>query len=205
MGLKPTVGLVSRSGIIPISHSQDTAGPLCRTVRDAAILLGALTGVDEEDKATAESRGKSYADYTQFLVADGLRGARIGVVRGTFGFSGAVDALMGAALEVLKAQGAVLVDPAEIETRGKFDESESTVFMYELKADLNAYLARLGPRAPVHTLQEIIEFNEKTPRAGDALFWAGPFFEIAAERAADQPGISGRAEEKSSAGAHGRH
>ena len=175
VGLKPTVGLVSRNGIIPISHSQDTAGPLCRTVRDAAILLGALTGVDEGDRATSDSRGKSYADYTQFLVADGLRGARIGVVRGTFGFSGAVDALMGTALEVLKAQGAVLVDPAEIETRGKFDESESMVFMYELKADLNAYLARLGPRAPVHTLQEIIEFNEKNreqemPYFGQDLF-----------------------------------
>jgi len=160
VGLKPTVGLWSRTGIIPISHSQDTPGPLCRTVRDAAILLGALTGVDDEDSATSESRGKSYADYTQFLVADGLRGARIGVVRETFGFNAAVDALMGSALEVLKAQGAVLVDPANIETRGKFDDSETTVFMYELKADLNAYLARLGPRAPVRTLQEIIEFNE---------------------------------------------
>jgi amidase len=175
VGLKPTVGLWSRTGIIPISHSQDTAGPLCRTVRDAAILLGALTGVDDEDSATSESRGKSYADYTQFLVADGLRGARIGVVRGTFGFNAAVDALMGNALEVLKAQGAVLVDPADIETRGKFDETESTVFMYELKADLNAYLARLGPRAPVHTLQEIIEFNEnhreqEMPYFGQELF-----------------------------------
>jgi amidase len=175
VGLKPTVGLVSRSGIIPISHSQDTAGPLCRTVRDAAILLGALTGVDAEDKATGESRGKSYADYTQFLAADGLRGARIGVVRGTFGFNAGVDQLMGTALDVLKAQGTVLVDPAEIETRGKFDDSESTVFMYELKADLNAYLAKLGPRAPVHTLQEIIEFNEKhreqeMPYFGQELF-----------------------------------
>jgi amidase len=175
VGLKPTVGLVSRSGIIPISHSQDTAGPLCRTVRDAAILLGALTGVDAEDKATGESRGKSYADYTQFLAADGLRGARIGVVRGTFGFNAGVDQLMGTALDVLKAQGAVLVDPAEIETRGKFDDSESTVFMYELKADLNAYLAKLGPRAPVHTLQEIIEFNEnhreqEMPYFGQELF-----------------------------------
>jgi amidase len=160
VGLKPTVGLWSRTGIVPISHSQDTPGPLCRTVRDVAILLGALTGVDDEDSATSESRGKSYADYTQFLVADGLRGARIGVVRKTFGFNAAVDALIGRALEQLKAQGAVLVDPAEIETRGKFDDSETTVFMYELKADLNAYLARLGPRAPVHTLQEIIEFNE---------------------------------------------
>jgi amidase len=175
VGLKPTVGLISRSGIIPISHSQDTAGPLCRTVRDAAILLGLLTGVDEEDKAASESRGKSYADYTQFLVADGLRGARIGVVRGTFGFNAAVDAVMATALDQLRSQGAVLVDPAEIETRGKFDDSESTVFMYELKADLNAYLARLGPRAPVHTLQEIIEFNEKhreqeMPYFGQELF-----------------------------------
>src|SRR6202048_232267 len=160
VGLKPTVGLWSRTGIVPISHSQDTPGPLCRTVRDAAILLGALTGVDDEDSATSESRGKSYADYTQFLVADGLRGARIGVVRKTFGFNAAVDALIGRALEQLKAQGAVLVDPADLETRGKFDDSEATVFMYELKADLNAYLARLGPRAPVHSLQEIIEFNE---------------------------------------------
>ena len=160
VGLKPTVGLWSRTGIVPISHSQDTPGPLCRTVRDVAILLGALTGVDDEDSATSESRGKSYADYTQFLVADGLRGARIGVVRKTFGFNAAVDALIGRALEQLKAQGAVLVDPADIETRGKFDDSETTVFMYELKADLNAYLARLGPRAPVHSLQEIIEFNE---------------------------------------------
>jgi amidase len=175
VGLKPTVGLWSRTGIIPISHSQDTPGPICRTVRDAVILLGALTGVDEEDNATSESRGKSYADYTQFLVADGLRGARIGVVRAAFGFNSAVDALMGNALELLKAQGAILVDPADIETRGKFDESESTVFMYELKADLNAYLARLGPRAPVHTLQEIIEFNEEhreqeMPYFGQELF-----------------------------------
>ena len=175
VGLKPTVGLWSRTGIIPISHSQDTAGPLCRTVRDAAILLGALTGVDDEDSATSESRGKSYADYTQFLVADGLRGARIGVVRGAFGFNAAVDNLIGSALEVLKTQGAILVDPADIETRGKFDETESTVFMYELKADLNTYLGRLGPRAPVHTLQEIIEFNEnhreqEMPYFGQELF-----------------------------------
>jgi amidase len=161
VGLKPTVGLISRTGIIPISHSQDTAGPLCRTVRDAAILLGLLTGVDEEDKATVDSRGKSYADYTQFLAADGLRGARIGVVRGTFGFSTQVDALMNAAIDLMRAQGAVFVDPAEIETRGKFDDTENTVLLYELKADLNAYLARLGPNAPVHNLQEVIEFNDK--------------------------------------------
>jgi amidase len=161
VGIKPTVGLVSRSGIIPISHTQDGAGPMCRTVRDAAIVLGALTGIDSEDSATAESQGKSYTDYTQFLKADGLRGARIGVVRKTFGFSDRVDKIMESALEALKKEGATLVDPADIETAGKWGESEMTIFMYELKADLNAYLARLGPSAPVKTLKEIIDFNDR--------------------------------------------
>src|SRR5207253_510003 len=136
-GIKPTVGLVSRSGIIPISHTQDGAGPMCRTVRDAAILLGALVGTDPEDAATAESNGKSHSDYTEFLDPNGLRGARIGVVRKSyFGFNDAVDALIEQALDAMKKQGATLVDPADIATLGKFDESELTVFMYELKADL---------------------------------------------------------------------
>jgi amidase len=161
VGIKPTVGLISRSGIIPISHSQDGAGPMCRTVKDAAILLGALTGADPEDAATAESGSKSRNDYTQFLDANGLKGARIGVARKYFGFNDAVDALMEQSLDVMKKQGATLVDPADIETFGKFDESELLVFLYELKADLNAYLARLGPAAPVKTLQEIIDFNER--------------------------------------------
>src|SRR5580704_14247833 len=160
-GIKPTVGLVSRTGIIPISHTQDTAGPMCRTLRDAAILLGALTGIDSDDPATAESREHSYTDYTQFLKEDGLRGARIGVVRRTFGFNEDVDKVMEAALETMRKQGAILVDPAPIESAGKFGESEFTVFLYELKADLNAYLAKLGPNAPVKTLKDIIEFNEK--------------------------------------------
>lgn len=160
-GIKPTVGLVSRAGIIPISHTQDTAGPMCRTLRDAAILLGALTGMDSADSATAESREHSYTDYTQFLKEDGLKGARIGIVRRTFGFSEDVDKVMDAALETMKKQGAILVDPATIESAGKFGESEFTIFLYELKADLNAYLAKLGPNAPVKTLKDIIEFNEK--------------------------------------------
>jgi len=160
-GIKPTVGLVSRAGIIPISHSQDGAGPMCRTVRDAAILLGALTGIDPDDAATAASAGKSSTDYTQFCDPNGLKGARIGVVRKYFGFNDAVDALMEQALDVMKKQGATLVDPAEIETLGKFDDSELLMFMYELKADLNAYLARLGSGAPVRTLKEIIEFNDR--------------------------------------------
>jgi amidase len=174
-GIKPTVGLVSRSGIIPISHTQDGAGPMCRTVRDAAILLGALTGVDADDSATAASAGKSYTDYTQFCDPNGLKGARIGVARKYFGFSEAVDALMEQGLDAMKKQGATLIDPADIETLGKFDESELLVFMYELKADLNAYLARLGPNAPVRTLKDIIDFNDlnhqkEMPYFGQDLF-----------------------------------
>jgi amidase len=174
-GIKPTVGLVSRAGIIPISHSQDGAGPMCRTVRDAAILLGALTGVDPDDAATAASAGQSRTDYAQYCDPNGLKGARIGVARKYFGFSDTVDALMEQALGVMKQQGATLVDPADIATLGKFDESELLVFMYEMKADLNAYLARLGPAAPVHTLQDIIDFNERNrqkemPYFGQDLF-----------------------------------
>lgn len=174
-GIKPTVGLISRSGIVPISHSQDGAGPMCRTLRDAAIMLGSLTGVDPEDPATAASAGKSYTDYTQFCDPDGLKGARIGVARKYFGFSEAVDALMEQSLDVLRKQGATVVDPADIATLGKFDDSELLVFMYELKADLNTYLARLGPNAPVKTLKEIIEFNDRNrqkemPYFGQDLF-----------------------------------
>ncbi|MFZ0860644.1 MAG: amidase [Candidatus Sulfotelmatobacter sp.] len=174
-GIKPTVGLVSRGGIIPISHSQDGAGPMCRTVRDAAILLGALTGVDPDDAATAVSAGKSQTDYAQYCDPSGLKGARIGVARKYFGFNDAVDALMEQALGVMKAQGATLIDPADIATLGKFDESELLVFMYELKADLNAYLARLGPGAPVRTLQDIIDFNDRN-RQKEMLYFGQDLF-----------------------------
>ena len=161
VGIKPTVGLVSRIGIIPISHTQDTAGPICRTVRDAAILLTALAGVDADDAATLAGRGKAAPDYTKFLDADGLRGARIGVVRKFFGFHDGVDALMEETLGVLKKQGAIVVDPADIETIGKTGDNETIVLLYELKTDLNAYLAKLGPDASVHSLKEVIEFNER--------------------------------------------
>ncbi|MGB2621433.1 MAG: amidase [Candidatus Acidiferrum sp.] len=175
-GIKPTVGLVSRSHIIPISHTQDTAGPMCRTVRDAAILLGALTGVDAHDKATAASAGKSFTDYTQFLDADGLRGARIGVLRKAFGFSPAVDKLMEAALEVMKKQGATVVDPVEFATTGKYEKTEFLGMMYELKAYLNAYLAWLGPDTPVKSLKDIIEFNEKNAAKEMPYFGQENFF-----------------------------
>ena len=161
VGIKPTVGLVSRTGVIPISHTQDTAGPMARTVRDAAIVLGALAGPDPDDRATGESRGKLSADYTQYLDPKGLRGARIGVVRKYFGFHGGVDTIINEALSVIKEQGGLVVDPAVIPTLGKFDDAEFTVLLYELKADLKAYLSRLGPEAPVHSLKEIIEYNEK--------------------------------------------
>jgi amidase len=160
-GIKPTVGLVSRAGIIPISHTQDGAGPMCRTLRDATIMLGALTGVDPEDGYTGENPAKSYADYTQFLDANGLKGARVGVARKYFGFSDGVDGIMAEAIDVMKKQGAEVIDPADIETFGKFDDTETLVLNYELKAGMEKYLARLGPASPVKTLQDLIEFNNK--------------------------------------------
>jgi amidase len=181
VGIKPTVGLVSRSGIIPISHTQDTAGPMGRTVRDVAILLGVLAGVDVDDKATAEGRDKSFADYTRFLDAKGLKGARVGVVRKMFGFNDAVDALINEALKAMKREGATVIDPAEIETMGKFNETEETVLFFELKADLNAYLATLGPRAPVHTLKEVIEFNERNKKKEMPYFGQDTFLKCEAK------------------------
>ena len=160
-GIKPTVGLVSRAGIVPISHSQDTAGPMCRTLRDAAIMLGGLTGIDPEDAATNESQGKSHTDYTAFLDPKGLKGARIGVGRKYFGFSEGVDAIMAEAIDIMKREGATIVDPADIETFGKFDESESLVLDYELKADMKKYLARRGPASPMKTLKDLIDFNNQ--------------------------------------------
>ncbi|HEY0365124.1 MAG TPA: amidase [Pyrinomonadaceae bacterium] len=161
VGIKPTVGLVSRAGIIPIAHSQDTAGPMARTVTDAAILLGIMAGVDPRDDATNAGRGKAVADYAQFLDKDGLRGMRLGVARKHFGFNERVDKLMSELLAEMKRLGAVLVDPADIPTTGKFDDSEFEVLLYEFKADLNAYLAGLGPQAPVRSLKDVIAFNEK--------------------------------------------
>lgn len=159
VGLKPTVGLVSRTGVIPISHTQDTAGPMARTVRDAAILLGALAGTDPEDRATADA--KVADDYTKFLAPAGLKGARVGVARNYFGFHDRVDAVMAEALDALKQAGATLVDPAPIPDIDKVSDAETAVLLYELKADLNSYLARLGPQAPVRTLKDVIAFNEK--------------------------------------------
>jgi amidase len=161
VGIKPTVGLVGRSGIIPIAHSQDTAGPMARTVTDAAILLGALTGIDPRDSATSGSEGRSYIDYTQFLDSNGLQGARIGVARNYFGIHSEVDALMEDAIREIERLGAVIVDPADIATADDWGNAEYEVLLYEFKADLNAYLASLGPDVPVRSLADLIAFNEQ--------------------------------------------
>ena len=161
VGIKPTVGLVSRAGIIPISHSQDTAGPMCRTVRDAAILLGTMAGADEEDEATQNKQRTNVNDYTKFLDANGLKGARIGVLRQYFGFLPSVDKIINDSLDVLQKQGAILVDPIVIDTLGKFDDSEGIVLRYELKNDMAAYLKHRGNGTSFHTLKDLIEFNNQ--------------------------------------------
>ena len=161
VGIKPTLGVISRAGIIPIAHSQDTAGPMARTVADAAVLLNVLAGPDPRDPASASSVGKVPADYTRFLDPSGMRGARLGVARKYLGFNDAVDRLMEDTIAELKRQGATVIDPADLPSHGKFDDSEFTVLLYETKADLNAYLAS-RPGAPVRSLEEIIAFNERS-------------------------------------------
>jgi len=162
VGIKPTVGLIGRSGIVPIAHSQDTAGPMARTVRDAAILLGALTGVDLRDAATRASAGRSRTDYTAVLDRDGLRGARIGVARKKFtGYHAETDKVFEAALDLMKQHGATIVDPADIATAGQTDDSEFELLLYEFKADLNAYLGQLSPKVGVRSLADVIAFNSK--------------------------------------------
>ena len=161
VGIKPTLGLLSRRGIVPIAHSQDTAGPMARTVADAALLLGAMAGSDADDPATKDSAQKGRRDYSASLDANGLHGARIGVVRNRlFGNSPAADRIAEAAIADMKSRGAVIVDPANVPTLGKFDDSELDVLLYEFKADLNKYLAWLGPASPVHSLKDVVAFNK---------------------------------------------
>jgi len=162
VGIKPTLGLVSRSGIIPIAHSQDTAGPMARTVRDAAILLSAIAGADPRDAATSAAASRGARDYTVTLDKNGLRGARIGVARKRFtGSNAETDRLFEQALDLMKKQGATIVDPADIATAGQTDDSEFELLLYEFKADLNAYLGKLAPNVAVHSLADVIAFNAK--------------------------------------------
>jgi amidase len=211
VGIKPTVGLTSRAGVIPIAHSQDTVGPHGRTVADAAAVLGALVGIDSRDPDTAASAGKFHTDYTQFLDPRGLRGARIGVVRSLFGFSPDADRIVNAALGIMQYYGAVIVDPVEIPSAAEMSTSgaEFEVLLYEFKTDLNAYLATRvpNPRFPnapiVRTLADAIAFNEATKEVelkyfGQEIFLMaeqkGPLTEEAYRKALDAARRMGRQE-----------
>ena len=178
VGIKPTVGRVSRRGIIPISASQDTAGPMCRSVADAAIVLAALAGTDLLDPATAASAGKP-ADFTKSLDANGLAGARIGVARNFFGWHPEIDRQMASVLDLLKSLGAVLVDPAEIPKVKEYDDSEYEVLLYEFKQGLNAYLAGLPDNGQPRSLADLIVWNDG--HAARAMPWFGQEIFHAAE------------------------
>jgi amidase len=192
VGIKPTVGLVSRTGIIPISHTQDTAGPMARTIADAVALLTGMVGEDPRDAATRGSAAR-HADYLAALDAAALKGARIGVARRRyFGYSPAADRVTEEAIAAMKAQGAVIVDPADIPTAAQLDDCELEILLYEFKADLNAYLQGLGPSARVKSLADVIAFNEREkeremPFFGQELFLRaqkkGPLTEAAYKRA----------------------
>jgi amidase len=162
VGLKPTIGLVSRSGIIPISHTQDTAGPMTRTVADNAILLNVLAGVDPRDSSTTVRGRHASPDYTQFLDANALKGARIGVPREKYyGYNDATDKVCSDAIELMKSRGAIIVDPANLPHAGEYDDAEFEVLLYDFKTDLNKYLASLGPGARVKSMADVIAFNER--------------------------------------------
>lgn len=175
VGIKPTVGLVSRSGIIPISYSQDTAGPMARTVADAAILLSAMVGRDDADPVTAESTGRAIFDYHARLNRDGLRGARIGVLRKAMGFHPGADAALERSLEAMRQAGAEIVD-VELATNGQWNDAEMDVLLYEFKHGLNAYLSRSG--APVSSLAGLIEFNRGNAKT-EMPYFAQELFERA--------------------------
>jgi amidase len=181
VGIKPTVGLVSRSGIIPIAHSQDTAGPMARTVGDAAALLGAIAGPDPNDPATQASGARFYKDYREFLAAGGLKGARIGVLRArAFNFSARLDPILQTVVDAMKSAGAEVVDPVEFPTLGQTDEAEFQVLLYEFKADLEAYLSA-RPGAAVKTFQDLIAFDIKHA-AAEMPFFGQEIFEQAAKK-----------------------
>ena len=175
------MGLLSRSGIVPISHTQDTPGPMARTVADAAALLAAMVGVDNTDAATLNSKGKA-GDYLKALDPNGLKGARIGVARAKlFGISPAADRVTEAAIAVLKAQGAVIIDPADIPHLGEYDDAETEVLQTELKTDLEAWLKQWAPRAPVRTLEGLIAWNQEHA-AQELGFFGQETFEAAVKK-----------------------
>jgi amidase len=180
VGLKPTVGLWSRSGIIPISHTQDTAGPMCRSVTDAAILLGALTGVDPRDPTTAASAGKAETDYRRFLGPSGLRGARLGVVRKHLDVSAKTEAVYQEALAARRSAGAILVDPVDFADPETLSAAEHVVLVTEFKAGVEAYLATVGSRISHRTIADLIGFNQAN-RDRELPHFGQETFELAAK------------------------
>ena len=191
VGIKPTVGLVSRAGIIPISHTQDTAGPMARTVRDAAVVLGVLAGADARDPASAAADERGLADYTPFLDPAGLQGARIGVARQFLGFHDGVDRLVEEAVDAMRAAGAVILDPVVLGAgagRGALQMAEAEVLFYEFKAGLNAYLAARGPGTEVRSLAELIAFNERNAETEMPYFGQERFIAAEAKGPLSEPG-----------------
>ncbi|MFX0004027.1 MAG: amidase, partial [Promethearchaeota archaeon] len=175
VGIKPTIGLVSRTGIIPISQNQDTAGPMARSVQDAAFLLNVLVGSDPVDSSTINYNKNIPLDYTEFLDSNGLKGAKIGVARNYFGNSDLVDKIIEKAIEKMKDNGAEIIDPIEIKTLNDLREAEFQVLLFDFKHDLNEYLTKFGPINSLKNLDDIIEFNNKNqekvlPYFGQELF-----------------------------------
>ena len=204
VGIKPTLGLVSRAGIVPIAHSQDTAGPMARSVTDAAVLLNAIAGADVRDSASAAAE-KHRADFTKALDANGLKGARIGVVRKLAGFSPNVDAIFDANIATLKAAGATIVDPVELPNQGKYDDAELVVLEFEFKHDLDAYLGGLPASANApRSLKDLIAFNERE-RAREMPWFGQDLFEQSLKRGnlADKDYTAALAKSKRLAGVQG--
>ena len=161
IGIKPTIGLVSRNGIVPISHNQDTAGTMSRTVQDAAILLSVITGIDPDDSSTSTHNYDIPSDYTKFLDPDGLRGARIGVARNFFGNSNLIDKIIEGAIEKMKELGAEIIDPIEIKNVNDLRDPEFQVLLFDFKRDLNEYLAKYGPINLLRNIDDIINYNKE--------------------------------------------
>jgi len=180
VGVKPTVGLVSRTGIIPISHSQDTAGPMARTVRDAATVLAAIAGYDPQDKVTVTGKSKA-SNYLKQLDANGLKGAKVGVARNFFGSHAGIEGLMQNALEAILEAGAEMIDTEDLAITDEVGKASGTVLEYELKHDMAAYLKRLGPNSPMKTLQDLIDFNEQN-KERELQYFGQEFFENAVKR-----------------------
>jgi amidase len=182
VGIKPTVGLVSRAGIIPISATQDSAGPMCRTVADAAAVLGVIQGADPRDRATLAGGNRAPADYAAVLARDGLRGARLGIARQGFALPSSVEPVLTEAIAALKQEGAVIIDPAEIPGVDKLGDPEFDVLLYEFKAGIAEYLATRGPAVPFKTLSDLIAYNVEN-REREMPWFGQEIFERAEKKA----------------------